>query len=61
MVLPIIMKTESILTKRKCKNVPNFITFKELTQKSGFLKIAAQAFKDADFLNILKFLRLIFL
>ena len=31
----------------------NFVTFKELLEKSAFLKITAQAFVAGDFLNIL--------
>ena len=31
----------------------NFITFKELLEKSAFLKITAQAFDAGDFVNIL--------
>ena len=34
----------------------NFVTFKQLWEKSAFLKIAAEAYKARDFLNI--FLRL---
>ena len=39
--LPLIMKTEN-----------NFVTFKGLSEKSAFLKTAAQAFEAGDFLNI---------
>ena len=35
--------------------------FKELWEKSAFLKIADQTFEAEDFLNVLEFLRLIFL
>ena len=31
----------------------NFVTFKELLEKSAFLKITAQAFEAGDVLNIL--------
>ena len=34
------------------KNLPYFVTFKELQQKSAFLKIKAQAFEAGDFLSI---------
>ena len=37
-------------------NLLNFVTFKELLEKSAFLNIAAQAFQAEDFINI--FLRL---
>ena len=30
----------------------NFVTFKELQEKSAFLKIPAQAYEAGDFLNI---------
>ena len=35
-----------------CSNLLNFITFKELLEKSALLKIGAQAFEAGDFLNI---------
>ena len=40
MVRPLIMKTEKKITldKKNCENLPNFVTFKELWQKSAFLK-----------------------
>ena len=42
--------------RQKCQNLLNFVTFKELQEKSTFLKITAKTFKAADFLNIfLKF------
>ena len=34
-------------------NLLNFVPFKQLWEKSAFLKIAAEAFKARDFLNIL--------
>ena len=36
----------------KFTNLLSFVTFKELQEKSAFLKIAAQAFEAGDFLNI---------
>ena len=41
-----------MLNKKKIENLLNFVTFKELQEKSAFLKIAAQAFEAGDFLNI---------
>ena len=41
-----------ILTKKKCWNLLNFVTFKEFQEKSAFLKIVAQAFEARGFLNI---------
>ena len=41
-----------ILSNKKCKNLLNFVTFKEAQEKSAFLTIAAQAFVAGDFLNI---------
>ena len=35
----------------KCWNLLNFVTFKELQQKSALLKIAAQTFEAGHFLN----------
>ena len=45
-------KTKRILNKKKCLNLLNFVTFKELLEKSTFLNLAAQAFEAGDFLNI---------
>ena len=39
------MKIERILNKKKILRLLNFVTFKELQEKLGFLKIAAQAFE----------------
>ena len=54
-----------ILIRKKCWNLLSFVTFKELKEKSAFLRIAAQIFEVGDFLNIflrfLGILRLIFL
>ena len=54
-----------MILNKKCQNLLNVVIFKELQEKSVFLKIAAQAFEAGDFLNIfvkvLAFLRLIFL
>ena len=53
MVIPLIMKTKTIVNKKKCYNLLSFVTFKELKH---FFKIAAQAPDAGDFLNIfLKF------
>ena len=41
-----------MLNKKKNENLLNFVIFKELQEKSAFLKIAAQAFEAGDFLNI---------
>ena len=42
---------------RKKLNLLNFVTFKELWEKTTFLKISAQAFEAGDFLNVfLRFL-----
>ena len=38
--------------KKKCWNLLNFVTSKELSEKSTFLQIAAPAFEAGDFLNI---------
>ena len=51
MVLPIIMNAKNNM-KRKCSNLLNFVTFKELSGKHTFLKIAAQALEAGDFFNI---------
>ena len=40
---------------KKRKSAKNSLTFKELKETSAFLKIAAQAFKAGDFLDILRF------
>ena len=54
MVLPLINK--DIKEGKKWYNLLNFVTFKELQEKSAFLKIAAHAFEARNFLNIyLKF------
>ena len=43
--------------RKKSYNLLNFVTFKEVSEKSLLLKIAAQAFEAGDFLNIfLRFL-----
>ena len=34
-------ETKGISNKKKCSNLLNFVTFKELQEKSAFLKIAA--------------------
>ena len=48
---------KSILNKKKNPNLLNFVIFKELKEKSAFLKIAGQASEAGDFLNIfLRFL-----
>ena len=48
---------KSILNKKKTPNLLNFVIFKELKEKSAFLKIAGQASEAGDFLNIfLRFL-----
>ena len=39
----------------------NFLTFKELSEKSVLLKISAQASEAGGFLKVLEILRLIFL
>ena len=41
LVLPLIMRQKRISNKKKCSNLLNFVTFKELQEKSAFLKIAA--------------------
>ena len=41
-----------ILNEKKCQNLLNFVTFKELYEKSVFLKIVAQASESGNFLNI---------
>ena len=51
------MDRKRILNEKKSENLLNFVTFKELWEKSVFLKIAAQTFDAGDFLNIfLRFL-----
>ena len=55
------METEKNFKQEKklklCKLKLNFVTFKELQEKSAFLKIGAQAFEAEYFLNIcLRFL-----
>ena len=48
---------KSILNRKKNPNLLNFVIFKELKEKSAFLKIAGQASEAGDFLNIfLRFL-----
>ena len=48
---------KSILNRKKKPNLLNFVIFKELKEKSAFLKIAGQASEAGDFLNIfLRFL-----
>ena len=37
---------------KKSENLLTFVTFKELQEKSVFLKLAALAFQAGDFLNI---------
>ena len=38
--------------RKKRNNLLNFVTFKELSEKSFILKIVAQGFEAGDFLNI---------
>ena len=45
------METEKNLNETKSENFLNVVTFKELQEKSVFLKIAAEEFKAGDFLN----------
>ena len=47
------MMTNKNFKLGKMLKFTKFCTFKELQQKSTFLKIAAQAFETGDFLNIL--------
>ena len=55
-VLLLIMKTENNFKWEKMLKKNINVAFKELHEKSAFLKIAAQAFEAGDFLNIfLKF------
>ena len=46
------MKTEKNFKTEKMLKFTQFVTFKELWEKSAFLKIAAEAFEAEDFLNI---------
>ena len=66
------MKTDKNFKYKKMVKFTQFVTLKELKEKSTFLKIPAQTFEAGDFLNIfgsfgggffkvLGFLRLIFL
>ena len=59
-VLQLIMKTENNFKSEKKLKFTQFCSFKELQNKSAFLKLAAQEFETGDFLNILEFLRFIF-
>ena len=52
LVLPLIMKTGKNLKYETMVNLPDCATFKELYQKSAFLKIEGRAFEAGDFLNI---------
>ena len=55
MVLPSILN-KKILNEKKCYDLLNFVTFKKLQQNSAPSKVAVQAFKAGDSLNIfLKF------
>ena len=40
--------------EKKTNNLLNFVTFKELKEKSAFLKTAAQASEAGDFLNVFR-------
>ena len=37
---------------QKCQNLLNFVTFKEVLEKSAFLRVKAQTFEAGVFLNI---------
>ena len=47
-----INEDKRILNKKKCQNLLNFVTFKELSEKPAFSEIAVQAFEAGKFLNI---------
>ena len=49
MVLPLIMMTKINFKKEKNAKIYYFVTFKELQEKSVFLKISAQTYETGDF------------
>ena len=51
------MKTEKTFKREKSQNLLNFVTIKELYEKSTLLNIEADAFDSVDLFNIfLRFL-----